>query len=305
MGHVHTDPRNVTRKLVITTGVTLAFVVVELGIGLSANSLALVGDALHNFTDSLALIIALLARFLEQRPPTEAKTYGYQRASILAAFINAGTLAGFTIFIFVEAARRFRHPEPVNVTYMTVTAFVALALNGLFTLWLRKDGQHDVGIRSAVVHMLGDALSSVGILVGAVLIRRTGMYEIDPFISIGIGALILWASWGILRETVNLLLEGTPAGIDPRSVERDLAAEEGVFGVHHLHIWALASSRPALSCHIQLGDVSLKSTGETLARVSRMLSERYRIAHTTIQFEHVDCPEDDPYCVPAARAKGR
>ena len=285
------------RRLLIATVANGLFVVVEMSIGYYANSLSLVGDAFHNLTDTLALLLAFVAVRLERRPATPERSFGYQRAGILAAFVNAGVLVAFTIFIFAEAARRIENPQPVQTGWMLAVAGIALLLNGGITLWFREAGRHDVNIRSAVMHMFADALASAGVIVAALLIRWTGSTVFDPLISIVIGIMILWSSWGILRETVNLLLEGTPSGIDPQAVVRDLAAEEGVQGVHHVHIWAIAPSRPALSCHLQLGDVSLRSAGEVLYRVSRMLESRYKIAHTTIQFEAVGCPVDDPFCL--------
>jgi cobalt-zinc-cadmium efflux system protein len=298
VAHHHDHERTpVSRKLVIATVANGLFVVVELTFGFLSNSLALIGDALHNFTDALALMVALSAVLLARRPPTPERSFGFQRAGILAAFINAGALVAFTVFIFVEAWERFQAPELVDTGVMMAVAAVGVLLNGGVTLWLREEGRHDVNVRSAVVHMFADALASVGVIVAALLIRYTGQLYWDAMISVAIGVLILWSSWGILRETVNLLLEGTPRGIDPEAVTRDLAAEEGVDGVHHLHIWAIAPSRAALSCHVQLGDVTLSHASAVLRRISSMLARRYNIEHTTIQFEHVACPEDDPYCV--------
>lgn len=296
--HTHSNAREVSRKLIAASVVTLAFVVVELAIGLFANSLALIGDALHNFTDTLALLLAWFAVRLERKPPTAAKSYGYHRAGVLTAFINAGTLVAFTVFIFVEAVDRLRVPHAVSATPMLVTAAVALVLNTAFTLWLRDDGKHDVNIRSAVIHMLGDAFSSAGIIIAAILIRTTGSTLWDPAVSILIGVMILWSSWGVLRETINLLLEGTPSGIDPDAVAASLATIEGVQGVHHVHIWALGSSRPALSCHLMVGDVPVRSTAKMLDEINEMLAHQYRIAHTTIQFEYATCDVNDPYCIP-------
>lgn len=299
MPHQHSHRQSLSRKLTIATALTILFFGLELGVGIYANSLALIGDAFHNVTDAIALMLALAVVHLERRPPTRGKTFGYQKAGVLAAFVNASMLVGITVYLLIEAWNRFRVPEQVDSFWMLVAAAVALVMNTAITLWLRKEGRHDLSVRSAVIHLAGDALASAGVIIGALMIRATGSPVYDPIVSVMIGGLILWSSYGILRETMNLLLEGTPSGIDPEAVSRDLAAEPGVFGVHHLHIWALGPSRPALSCHLMLGDVSLKSTGEILARVTGMLAERYRIAHTTIQFEHIGCAVDDPFCVPA------
>src|SRR5881409_183683 len=243
MGHQHDHSHSVSRKLVIASVATIAFVVVEVGVGVWAHSLSLIGDAVHNFTDTLALLLAFLALRLERRPATAEKSYGYQRAGVLTAFVNAGALVALTIYIFWEAIARLRAPQPVDSGAMLVTAAVALVLNSAITLWLRDAGRHDINIRSAVLHMLGDAVSSAGIIAAALLIRFTGASYWDAVVSFGIGALILWSSWGVLREVINLLLEGTPAGIDPDAVTRAVAAIDGVHGVHHLHIWALGPSR--------------------------------------------------------------
>jgi cobalt-zinc-cadmium efflux system protein len=299
--HKHHHPShdgNVSRKLVLATIATGLFVVIEAVIGFRSNSLALVGDALHNFTDALALLLALAAVHFERRPAHPGKSYGYHRAGVLAAFINAGTLAAFTIYIFVEAFQRLRVPEGVNSLAMLVTAAIALVLNGTITWSLHTEGKDDLNIRSAVLHMLGDAISSAGIIVAAVLIRVTLRTYWDPAVSVLIGVGILWSSWGVLREAVNLLLEGTPSGIDPDEVTRAIAAIDGVFGVHHLHIWALAPSRPALSCHLMVGDVPVRHTGTLLEQVNELLAHEFAIAHTTIQFEFANCEADDPYCVP-------
>lgn len=305
MSHHHQHHgTSVSRKLLIATVATGLFVVIETIVGFRSNSLALVGDAVHNFTDALALVLALAAVRFERRPPTTSKSYGYHRASVLAAFINAGTLAAFTIYIFVEAFQRLRRPESVNSLAMLVTAVVALVLNAAITISLRPDGEKDLNVRAAMLHMLGDAVSSGAIVVAGILIRSTGSALWDPAASILIGIGILWSSWGVLREAVNLLLEGTPSGIDPDEVTRSIAAIDGVFGVHHLHIWALAPSRPALSCHLMVGDVPVRSAQALLDQVNALLSHQFQIAHSTIQFEFANCEADDPYCVPYSKTSG-
>lgn len=279
----------VRTKLVVSTVVTALFVAFEFAAGIRANSLALVGDAFHNLTDALVLVLSLSAVLLARKAPTPQKSFGYQRAGILAAFVNGALLLAFTVGYFVEAFSRSRAPEAVDSTIMLVVAAMAIVFNGSIAAWLHHGSGGDVNIRSAVLHQVADALGSVGVLIAALAIRFTGRPSADALVSLAIGLLILWTSWGILRETVNLLLEGTPQGIDPADVARSLAAEEGVFGVHHLHIWALGPSNPALSCHLMLGDVSLRSTAELLARVNTMLADRYGVVHTTIQLEHVSC----------------
>jgi cobalt-zinc-cadmium efflux system protein len=301
--HDHHHAHNVTNKLGIASAATIVFVGIEVVAGLWSGSLALIGDAIHSFTDVLALLLALFAVRLERRPATAEKSYGYHRAGVLAAFVNAGSLLALTAYIFWEAIERLRAPKPVDSFAMLLTAIVALALNGLITIWLREDGRHDINIRGAVMHTLGDAISSAGIVVAALLMRATGASYWDPIVSLAIGVLILWSSWGILREAVNLLLEGTPAGIDPDAVTRALAALEGVHGVHHMHIWALGPSRPALSCHLMVGDVPVKSTGNLLSQVNEILEHDFGIAHSTIQFEFASCDVDDPYCVPYSDIK--
>ena len=305
--HHHHEAHNaaVSRKLTVSAIATVAFVGVQVAVGYFANSLSVLGDAIHNLTDGVALVLALVAVRLARRAPTDEKSYGYHRAGILAAFVNGALLVAFTIFLFIEAAERMRTPHPVNDVAMIIVAAGGIALNFAITFALREEGKTDVNVRSAVVHMIGDTISSAGIIVGAILIRVTGALYWDAVVSILIGVLILWSSWEILRETVNLLLEGTPRGIDPDAVARSLAAMEGVNGVHHLHIWALGPSLPALSCHLMVGDVPVRMTSSLLDQITRMLAKDYSIAHATIQFEFAGCDPNDPYCVPYPAAIGR
>lgn len=304
-GHAHRHGTfDVSRKLTIATGANLLVVIVELAVGVYSGSLALIGDALHNLTDAGALLIALVAVRLERRTPTTEKSFGYQRAGILAAFINAGMLVAFTLFLLREAWERFRDPHEVSTVAMLITAASALLVNVATAFSLRRESRDDVNIRGAFVHMIGDAVSSAGIIVAALLIRVTGNQVWDAAISVAIAALILWSSYGILRESVNLLLEGTPSGVDPGAVTQALGRIDGILGVHHLHIWALGPSSPAMSCHIMVGDVPVKTTARLLEEINRMLAREYRIAHTTIQFEFAECAADDPYCVPFRRGAG-
>lgn len=300
--HHHHHGPSISRKLAIATVANLLVVIAEIAVGIYAGSLALIGDALHNLTDAGALLIALIAVRLEQRTPTSTKTFGYQRAGILAAFINAGLLVAFTLFIFTESWERLQRPHDINTTPMLIAAAIALLVNAATAMSIHHESREDVNIRGAFVHMIGDAVSSAGIIVAAVLIRATGSPVWDAVVSVLIGVLILWSSYGVLRESVNLLLEGTPAGIDPDDVTQSLGKISGIYGVHHLHIWALGPSSPALSCHLMVGDVPVKTTSKLLDEINEMLAHEYRIAHTTIQFEFAECAADDPYCVPFRRS---
>lgn len=302
MSHAHHHHHaSVSKKLSIATAANVAVVIAEIFIGVYAGSLALIGDALHNLTDSAALIIALIAVRLERRTPTSEKTFGYQRAGIVAAFVNAGLLVAFTLFIFRESWERLQHPREIDTTLMLVAAAVALLVNAGTALSILHESREDVNIRGAFVHMVGDAISSAGIIVAAILIRLTGSPQWDAWISVLIGLMILVSSYGVLRESLNLLLDGTPSGIDPEAVTQSLGAIDGIEGVHHLHIWALGPSSPALSCHLMVGDVPVKTTARLLEEINEMLAHQYRIVHTTIQFEFAECAVDDPYCVPFKR----
>ena len=301
--HGHHHHASVSRKLTAATIANVLVVGAEIAIGIYAGSLALVGDALHNLTDVAALVIALVAVKLERKTPTLEKTFGYQRAGVLAAFVNSGLLVAFTIFLFREAWSRLQQPQEVHTTAMLIMAAIALAVNAITAFSIHHESREDVNVRGAFVHMIGDAVSSAGIIVAAMLIRVTGSPMWDAIVTMFIAVLILLSSYGVLRESMNLLLEGTPAGIDPIAVTNSLGEIDGIQGIHHLHIWALGPSSPALSCHIMVGDVPVKNTSRLLEEITTMLSHRYRIAHATIQFEFAECAADDPYCTPFARSK--
>src|SRR5205085_55196 len=203
---------------------------------------------------------------------------------ILAAFINAAMLATLTIFVFREAYLRLRHVESVQTTPMLIMGSITLLVNGLIAFSLHEESREDLNIRGAFVHMIGDAISSAGIIVAAILIITTGAAQWDAIISIFIGVLILWSSYGVLSESMNLLLEGTPSSIDPEAVTRALGTVNGIQGVHHLHIWALGPSSPALSCHLMVGDVPVSTTAKLLEEINELLAHEFAIAHTTVQF---------------------
>lgn len=291
--HHHGATGSVLRWSLLATS---AFVLIEIFAGFRAHSLALLSDAGHNFTDAGALLLAWVGYYLQAKPADEIKTYGYHRAGVLSAFVNALTLIVLSAWIFYEAVQRFRNPEPVQETIMITVAALGLLLNGGIMLALRGASKHDINIRSAFIHMLGDALGSVAIIGGAIAIRYTGWQQLDPALSVAIGLLIVWSAWDVTRESLNILLEGLPRGIKLNDVAAAMRGQEGVLDVHDLHIWSLGSSTHALSCHVRIADVPPSASDIILRRINGMLADRYHISHTTIQFEHIGCAISESGC---------
>jgi cobalt-zinc-cadmium efflux system protein len=291
--HTHGTTGNVLRWSLIATCI---FVLVEIAAGIRAHSLALLSDAGHNFTDAGALLLASIAYYLQSKPADEIKTYGYHRAGVLSAFVNALTLIALSSWIFYESVQRLRNPEPVQEGVMIAVAALGLLLNGAIMLSLRAASKHDINVRSAFIHMLGDALGSIAIVGGAVAIRFTGWMQLDPVLSIAIGLLIVWSAWDIARESLNILLEGLPRGIRLAEVVSSMRGLEGVLDVHDLHIWSLGSSTHALSCHVLIEDVPPSCSDVILRRLNGMLADRFHISHTTVQFEHVSCAISESGC---------
>jgi cobalt-zinc-cadmium efflux system protein len=278
---------------------TLAFTAFEVYAGFRSQSLALLSDAGHNFTDALALLLAAVGFYLQGKPANHVKTYGYQRAGVIAAFLNAATLIVISLAIFWEAAWRFVRPEPVNDRIMLWVAALALMLNGLIMLALNRGQKEDLNLRAAFVHMLGDALGAVAIIVGAIVIRFTNWVYIDPLLSIAIGILIVYTAWDVIRESLNILLEGSPRGVDLVNVTTAMSEIEGVLDVHDLHIWSLGAKTHALSSHVLIEDMPPSASERILKRLNEVLCG-FGIHHTTIQFEHVPCVLSDGGCRMAA-----
>jgi cobalt-zinc-cadmium efflux system protein len=294
--HAHSHRGTTAGALRWSLGATIIFVVIEVVAGIRAHSLALISDAGHNATDALALLLAWIANYLESRPANEIKTYGYQRAGVLAAFVNALVLLALAAWIFYESVERLRRPQTVHQELMMAVALLGLLLNSGIMWALRSARHRDINVRSAFMHMLGDALGSIGIIAGAIAIAYTGWVQVDPLLSILIGVLIIWTAWDIIRESLNILLEGLPRGILLRDVIGSMRNVEGVMDVHDLHIWSLGSSTHALSCHVLIEDVPPSASDVILRRLNGMLSDRFHIYHTTVQFEHASCAISENGC---------
>jgi cobalt-zinc-cadmium efflux system protein len=291
-GHSHSEPHShggsTSRVLQFALLITFAYIVLLVITGVRAHSLALLSEAGHNVSDFIALLLSLAAVYLQARPASTRRSFGYSRAGVLAAFVNAMTLVAVALYIFYEAGRRLVAPEPVHPGTMIWAAAAGVVVNGVISALLYR-GSNDVNIRSAFVHMLGDALSTAAVIVGGWMILMTGQNWIDPALSFGIGALILWSSFGIIRETLNILLEGTPHGIDPKLLADDLKTIAGVNDIHDLHVWSIGSGVIALSCHISIADIPPSESDAILRNVQERLRVEFHIDHTTIQFEHADC----------------
>jgi cobalt-zinc-cadmium efflux system protein len=287
--HVHrTGDERTSRVLRVSLVVTAAYIVLLVIAGTRAHSLALLSEAGHNLTDFVALLLSLLAVYLHSRPPSATHTYGYHRAGVLAALVNSATLVAVSFLIFFEAVRRIQHPQPVQAHLMMWVAAAGVVMNGCIAIMLYRTDR-DLNVRSALVHEIGDTLSTAAVIAGGWAILATGQYWIDPALSFGIGALILWSSFGIMRETLNILLEGTPRGVKLERVEAAICEIEGVNDVHDLHVWSLGSETSALSCHISIADIPPSASERILRDVKERLHRDFRIDHTTIQFENVVC----------------
>ena len=284
----HHESHSPSRVLRVSLVVTVAYIALLVVAGVRAHSLALLSEAGHNLSDLLALLLSLGAVYLQSRPPSATKTYGYHRAGVLAALINAVSLVAVSFLIFYEAFHRLRQPQEIHAAVMIWVAAAGVVMNGVIALLLYRS-RGDVNIRSAFLHEFGDTISTAAVIAGGWAILLTGQSWIDSVLSFGIGVLILWSAFGIVRETLNILLEGTPRGMKLELVESAIRSIDGVNDVHDLHVWSIGSENHALSCHISIADIPLSASERILRDVKERLHQEFHIDHTTIQFENVIC----------------
>jgi len=300
--HTHAEHgagQNTGRILKISLIVTVAYIVLLVIAGVKAKSLALLSEAGHNLSDFLALLLSWGAVYIQNRPPSSTKTFGYQRAGVLAAFINSSSLVLITVLIFYEAVQRFYHPVEVQPKLMMWVSLAGVIMNGAIA-WMLARSRRDLNIRSAFLHEIGDTLATAGVIFGGWMILVTGRTWIDPLLSVIIGALILWSSYGIIRESLNILLEGTPRGMDLGHISDQLKTIEGVNNVHDLHVWSIGSDQHALSAHVAIDDIPPSASERILVEIKKQLHDNYNIHHTTIQFEHVVCEVAHGCVIPVA-----
>jgi cobalt-zinc-cadmium efflux system protein len=287
--HMVASPnRTMQRVLKLSMALTAAYVLATFYFGLRAHSLALISEAGHNVSDLLAILLSFTAVYFQSRPATDQKTFGYQRAGVLAAFVNALTLIVLAAWIALSAIHRLYAPVAVQPRLMMAVAAAGVLMNGAIATLLWKFSG-DVNIRSVFLHMLGDTLSTAAVIAGGAAILFTGMFWIDPVLSLIIAGMILWSSVTIVRETLNILLEGTPRAVSLPDIRVTLGQVPGVLDVHDLHVWSLGSASHALASHVTIAEMPVSECSSILDGINCALRDRFHIHHTTIQFEIRGC----------------
>lgn len=285
-----------TSRLALSLGLTSVFVIIEIIAGIFGNSLALLTDAAHNFTDVIALGLSWYAVKVAAQPAHAGKTFGYHRVGILVALVNSTTLVLIALGIFYEAYHRFISPSEVNAPVLIGVGIIAFMINA-GTAWLVKSGsEHDLNLRSTFLHLMGDVMSTLGAVIAGVIIYFTSWNWLDPFISVLIGIFILWNAWGILRQSIHILLESTPENIDVNSLINDLLQVDGVRDVHDLHIWSINENLLALSAHVTTDDILVSAGLPVQQKVNELLAHKYNIQHATLQLECEGCEHALLFC---------
>lgn len=309
-GHHHGAPTGPGRetRLAIAIGLNVGIVVAQVVAGVVAGSVGLLADAAHNLTDVLAITVALVAVRLARRPRTAQRSYGYHRATVLAALFNAASILAVSVVVVVEAVQRLADPQPVEGGVVIVVAGLGAVFNGIAALVV-FDRSGDLNMRGALLHLISDAATSVAVaLCGAVILVTDGWYWLDPAVALVISVVIAWQGWGLARSAVDILLESTPSGLDAATVADRVATIEGVEAVHDLHAWSLSSEVAALSAHVVVaGHPTLEEAQVVGERIKATLAHDFSIAHATIELECEPCA-DDPDCgadpVPVAGPAG-
>ena len=293
MNHANT---RLEQRFLIALAISALIFVAELVGGWWTGSLALLSDSAHVFLDFFALALSYIAMRASALPADERHTYGWHRLEVFAALANGVTLLGITVAILYEAWERLQNPTPIHSAEMLTIAVIGFIAN-LATARLLDEHHHDdLNVRSAFLHVLGDALASVGVIIGGIVMMLTGWYIVDPLISVLIGIIILAGSWRVLRSSLHILFEGTPEGIAVRDVAQAMAQVAGVQEVHDLHLWSICSGYPALSAHVLVANAAYETTIAQMAALKQTLAEKFNIQHTTIQFETTNCGQGTVVC---------
>ncbi len=290
MGHPH-HHRNISgRNLLISSVLNFAITVVEIIGGLVSNSLALLSDALHNLGDTFAVLLAYTAYLISKKERTDKKTFGYKRIEILAALFNAIVLIVIIVFLFTEAFKRIRNPEPIRGNIMLVVAITGLLANVFSVILLRRDSRHNINVRAAYLHLLGDTVSSVAVIAGALFITLFGWYWLDPLITFIVGMYVLKETWAVLKQTVGILMQGTPRELNLSEVKEVLEGITEIDNIHHVHAWNLNDNEIHFECHVDLkNDLRVSKTEKIKEKIHEILLNRFNISHVTIQYEFNCC----------------
>jgi cobalt-zinc-cadmium efflux system protein len=297
-GHHH-DHAHVRqgRSLVFSIALNLGFAVAELVFGLLANSLALVANSIHDFSDAVALTLSYFGFRLSERAPNRRRTFGYRKVRILTAFLNAGVLVALSVLVIRSAILRIVKPEPVQAPTLILMAIVGLVVNGVAVLLLRRDRESLV-IRAAMWHLLDDFLGFIAVLVGGIIIRFTGWYAIDPILSLVVSGLVIWGAWSVFRESASILIDSTPHDVSFDTVRRfilDFAPE--ITGVHDLHIWTIGEGERALMAHLKVEDSQVSSFQPMLSKLESALRDNFGLNHVTLELEGDVCKSGDNVCL--------
>ncbi len=293
--HTHQHPLPVGSKLKFGIMLTVLILVVEVVGGLLSNSLALLSDAGHVFADIVALSLSWYGVRQAERPASRHMTFGYHRVGVIIALFNAISIFAIAAIIFYEAYRRWQQPPEVNSLLMIAAGIVGLSVNIFVAFWLRKEQRSNLNVRSAFWHVLGDALASVGVIIGAVIILLTGWFVVDPIISVLISFIIVLAAWRILKEGLRVLLEATPQQVDIVKMVNTLNQMTGVEGVHDVHVWSISPEIHAMSCHVLISDLPMSKAADIRKRVEDVLRQ-FHIEHSALQMECQECSANDIFC---------
>lgn len=285
-----------TKRLALSLGLTGIFVFVEIVAGIYGNSLALLTDAAHNFTDVIALGLSWYALRLASQPAHAGKTFGYHRAGILVALVNSTTLVLISLWIFYEAYHRLLNPPEVNTSILIGVGIVAFIINLGTAFLVKKGSEHDLNLRSAFLHLMGDVLSTLGAVITGVIIVFTNWNWLDPLISVLIGILILWNAWGIIKQTIHILLESTPENVDVTKMVDEIKNIDGVQDIHDLHVWSINENLRMLSAHVVTNDISIREGSSIQQNINELLAHGYNIQHATLQLECEGCVDMLLYC---------
>ncbi|MCX6304562.1 MAG: cation diffusion facilitator family transporter [Bacteroidetes bacterium] len=290
----HHNHKHAGSRLLLAILLNGLITLVEIAGGILSNSLALISDAIHNLSDTLALILAWLAGKAGARKPDQKRTYGYIRFEILSAFINASVLTVISLYLIYEALQRFLHPEPVRPVLMLIVASIGLAANLASVLFLHRDSKNSLNVKAAYIHLLGDTLSSVAVIAGGLLMYFTGFLWVDPLLTMIISTVIMVQAYQILRESVEILMQSTPREIDLSEIKTLLEKHPLIQNIHHVHCWQLQDHDIHFEAHIETTrDMPLSESCKLVSEVERQLEEKYHIHHTTLQIEFEVCGDKE------------